>query len=316
MPAWARYGGLAAVVLATVHVGLVAGHYVVGSFDDDAHYLALAKAFAAGKGYVDASIPGSPIETLYPPGYPLLITPLVWLFGGTLWPVRVVSALALLGCFPLLDRLLRRHPVSDGVRVATLLLFALSPTAATFGSEVMPEPVFLLVLLAVLLALPRWEAEQRLLSWRGAVVAIGAPYLFLLKAAGLPMLVGVLGWLLLRRRWRHFAMTVMTSAVMLAPLVLVRLTSGPVVAKRYTSEYALAGSLPHAVWNGLRLYVVDAFPTTLVPTNGAGLHGHLALFDVVLWVVRYSAAAFVLLGWFAWLRTRLDATALIAPLYL
>src|SRR3954451_24458876 len=121
-PAWARYAVLAAIALAAVHVGLVAGHYVVGSFDDDGHYLALAKAFVHGKGYVDTSIPGSPVETLYPPGYPLLLVPLVWVAGSVVWPLRVLSALAYLGCFPLLDRLLRRHSVRPATRVASLLV--------------------------------------------------------------------------------------------------------------------------------------------------------------------------------------------------
>src|SRR4051794_19963328 len=316
MPAWARYGVLAAVVLAAVHVGLVAGHYVVGSFDDDGHYLALAKAFADGKGYVDTSMPGSPVESLYPPGYPLLITPLVWLFGSAVWPLRLLSAIAFLGCFPLLDRLLRRHPVPTGVRMATLVMFALSPTAATFGSEVMPETVFLLVLLAVLLALPRWEEQPSLFTWRAAVVAFGAPYLFLLKTAGLPMLVGIIGWLLLRRRWRRFAMVATTSVLMIAPLVLARMSSGSVTPNRYKNEYGLAGALPHAVWNGVRTYVTDAIPATLVPTTGAGLHSHSVVLDVLLWLVGESATLIVLVGWFSWMRRRIDVTLLITPLYL
>jgi hypothetical protein len=315
-PAWARYAVLAAVVLAAVHVGLVAGHYVVGSFDDDGHYLALAKAFVQGKGYVDTSMPGSPVEGLYPPGYPLLIAPVVWLFGSAVWPLRVLSAAAYLGCFPVLDRLLQRHPVPAGVRVATLFMFALSPTAATFGSEVMPETVFLLVLLAILLALPRWEEQRSILSRRGAVVALGAPYLFLLKTAGLPMLVGVLGWLLLRRRWRHFTMVAATSVLMIAPMVIVRMASGSVTSTRYQSEYGLAGPFLHAVWNGARLYVTDAIPATLVPTAGAGLHGHSVVLDVLLWVLQYSAALVVLVGWISWMRRRMDVTLLITPLYL
>jgi dolichyl-phosphate-mannose-protein mannosyltransferase len=315
-PAWARYAVLAAVVLAAIHVGVVAGHYVVGSFDDDGHYLALAKAFVHGKGYVDTSIPGSPVEGLYPPGYPLLIAPLIWLFGSAVWPVRLLSALAYLGCFPLLDRLLRRHPVPAGVRVATLFMFALSPTAATFGSEVMPETVFLLVLLAVLLALPRWEDEQSILSRRGAMVALGAPYLFMLKTAGLPMLVGILGWLLLRRRWRRFALVAATSVLMIAPLVLFRMSSGSVTPTRYKNEYGLAGPLLHAVWNGARTYVTDAVPATLVPTSGAGLHGHGFALDLVLWLLRESATLFVVIGLITWIRRRIDVTLLIVPLYL
>jgi hypothetical protein len=315
-PAWARFAVLAIVVLAAVHVALVAGHYVVGSFDDDGHYLALAKAFVHGKGYVDTSIPGSPVETLYPPGYPLLLVPLVWLAGTAVWPLRLMSALAFLGCFPLLDRLLRRHQLSTGLRLASLGLLALSPTAATFGSEVMPEAVFLLVLLGVLLALPQWEVEQRVLSWRGAMVALGAPYLLLLKAAGLPMLAGVLGFLLLRRQWRRLGLTIGASIVMLMPLVLVRMASGPVVGQRYTHEYGLAGPLSRAVWNGVRLYVTDAIPTTLVPTMGAGLHGHNLALDALLGFLRWSAALLVAVGWFSWLRRRIDVTVLIVPLYL
>jgi hypothetical protein len=103
---------------------------------------------------------------------------------------------------------------------------------------------------------------------------------------------------------------------MLSPLVLVRLASGPVVSTRYTSEYGLAGPFLHAVWNGVRLYVTDAIPTTLVPTAGAGLHGHNAVVDVLLWLVQYSAALLVAVGWLSWLRRRVDVTALIVPLYL
>jgi hypothetical protein len=315
-PGWARYAVLAVIALAAVHVAMVAGHYVVGSFDDDGHYLALAKAFIHGKGYVDTSVPGSPVESLYPPGYPLLIAPLVWLFGAAVWPLRLLSAVAFLGCFPLLDRLLRRHSVSARVRAAVLVMFALSPTAATFGSEVMPESVFLLVLLSVLLALPQWEEERRLLTWRGAVVALGAPYLLLLKTAGLPMLAGVLGWLLLRRRWRQLMTTAVTSVMMLMPLVLVRMASGPVVGTRYKTEYGMAGPLLHAVWKGVRAYATDAIPATLVPTMGAGIDGHNVVVDALLFLLRYSVTPLVVVGWVSWLRHRVDVTALIVPLYL
>jgi len=195
-------------------------------------------------------------------------------------------------------------------------MFALSPTAATFGSEVMPETVFLLVLLAVLLALPRWEEQPSLFTWRAAVVAFGAPYLFLLKTAGLPMLVGIIGWLLLRRRWRRFAMVATTSVLMIAPLVLARLSSGSVTPSRYKNEYGLAGPLPHAIWNGVRGYVTDAIPATLVPTTGAGLHSHSVVLDVLLWIVRESATLIVLVGFISWMRRRIDVTLLITPLYL
>lgn len=312
---WPAAVGVVCVV-AAVHAAVVAGHYVVGSFDDDGHYLALAKAFVDGKGYVDTSAPGSPTESLYPPGYPLLLTPLVAIARHVVWPLRLLSAAAFVGCIPLLDVLLRRRSIAPAARIAVLLLFALNPVGATFATEVMPESVFLLVLLLVLVALPRWEEQPRLLTWSGVAVAVGAPYLLLLKAAGLPMLAGVVVWLALRRRWRHAAAVAVCSAVMIAPVVIARLVAGPVVGTRYTSEYRLAGAVLPAIWHGAEHYVTDAIPATLVPTVGTKLLGHAAVLDALLNGLRYSAALFVVIGWVVWLRHRLDVSILVIPLYL
>jgi hypothetical protein len=312
---WWAIVGLICVV-AAAHAALVAGHYVIGSFDDDGHYLALAKAFVHGKGYVDTSAPGAPTEALYPPGYPLFIAPFVALSSTVLWPLRLLSALAFVGCIPLLDVLLRRHGFSRRVCVGAMLLFALNPTAGTFATEVMPESVFLLVFLVVLVALPRWEKNDRLLSWAGVGVALGAPYLLLLKTAGLPMLAGVVGWLALRRRWRHVATLLATSALMIGPVILLRMLAGPVVGDRYTSEYQISGSLLPAIWHGVVHYFNDAIPDTLVPIRGANLLGHSVILDAALKVLRYTTTPLVMLGWWSWLRRRVDVSVLIVPFYL
>jgi hypothetical protein len=99
-------------------------------------------------------------------------------------------------------------------------------------------------------------------------------------------------------------------------LVIVRMSSGSVTPSRYKDEYGLAGSLPHAVWNGVRAYVTDAIPATLVPTTGAGLHSHSVVVDVLLWIVTESATLIVLVGWLSWMRRRIDVTLLITPIYL
>ena len=303
-------------LVAAAHAALVAGHYVIGSFDDDGHYLALAKAFVHGKGYVDTSAPGAPTESLYPPGYPLLIAPFVASSSTVLWPLRLLSALAFVGCIPLLGTLVRRYGFSVRVAAAAMLLFALNPTAGTFATEVMPESIFLLVLLVVLLALPRWEEDDRLLSWAGAGVAIGAPYLLLLKTAGLPMLAGIGLWLAIRRRWRHLATLIVTSALIIGPVLVLRLVAGPVVGDRYTSEYQIAGPLIPAIWHGVVHYFNNAIPDTLVPIEGARLLGHGVVLDALLKVVRYTATPLVMLGWWSWLRRRIDVSALIVPFYL
>jgi hypothetical protein len=302
--------------VAALHAGLVAGHYVVGSFDDDGHYLALAKAFATGKGYVDTSAPGAPIESLYPPGYPLVIAPLVWLFSAAVLPLRLLSAAAFVGCIPMLDILLRRRRIRPVVRTAVLLLFALNPVGATFATEVMPESVFLLIFLTVLVALPRWESDRRILTWSGAAVLVGAPALLLFKAAGLPMLIGVGLWLLLRRHWRKLAALIASSVLLVSPLVIARMLAGPVVGTRYTDAYRITGGLLPTLWHHSVAYVNDAIPATLVPTSGVNLLGHSIALDAALAAVRFTAAPLVAIGCWRWLRQERDVSATIIPLYL
>ena len=303
-------------VVAAVHAAVIAPQYHVGSFDDDGHYLALAHAFQHGKGYVDTSLPGSPIETLYPPGYPLLLVPLLWIFGGAMWPLRVLSAIAMVACVPLTDVLLRRHRVPTLPRLFTLALLALSPVAATFATMVMPEAIFLVALLAILIALPRWEQQQRVVTRAGAVVAIGAPFLLLLKAAALPMVAGVILWLGLRRRWRQAGAVVATSVLLLAPVAIARLAAGNVVGDRYASEFSRHGGLVSRVAFGVHHYVTDAIPESILQWFSTNLDHHGPFVDGSLALFRYTAAALVVLGWVAWMRLRFDVTSLIVPLYL
>ena len=49
----------------------------VGVFHDDAMYVILAKSLATGQGYRYLNLPGAPVATHFPPGYPALLS-LVW----------------------------------------------------------------------------------------------------------------------------------------------------------------------------------------------------------------------------------------------
>lgn len=311
VPGWVM--PLAVVLVAAVaagHAAAVGAHYHVGSFDDDSHYLAVAKALVHGKGYVDTSAPGAPLETLIPPGYPALLAPLLWLAGGALWPLRALSAVAFVVCVPLLDTLMARHGFSRTLRVVALLAFALNPVGATFATMLMPETVFLAVLLAVLVALPRWQGRGW--SWAGAIVAIGTPWLLLLKAAGLAMVGGIVAWLLLQRRWRHALVTCCATAVLVGPVLVSRLLSpGSLVGDRYASDYGAGGHPLDAAWH----YVATAIPDTIIPIRSlTQANGSAA--GAGLLVLHDSVTPLVVIGFIAWLWRRLDASLPIVLLYL
>ena len=80
----------------------VAPTYHVGSFDDDANYLMAAHVLASG-GWLTSTMPsGATVVANYLPGYPLLLVPVVWLFGSALWAPRVLSGLLVGALYPLL----------------------------------------------------------------------------------------------------------------------------------------------------------------------------------------------------------------------
>ena len=72
-----------------------------GSFDDDAAYLLMAHGFLSGVG-LGGYLPNHvALLDAYPPGYPLLLAPVLWLFGsGTYLPERLVSTICVAGIFP------------------------------------------------------------------------------------------------------------------------------------------------------------------------------------------------------------------------
>ena len=87
--AWAWIGGGVAMAIAAA----VFDPYLFTG-GDNVRYYALAKALATGRGYVDLITPGTPPETVYPPGFALLLVPFYWIFGGAYTGLKVESLVA------------------------------------------------------------------------------------------------------------------------------------------------------------------------------------------------------------------------------
>jgi hypothetical protein len=312
------------LTLGLLHVALVAPHYFVGSFDDDAGYLLTARALLAGHGLTAPISNGTIVAGSYPPGYPALLVPLLWLWPHNYDPLRLLSVACYAGLFPLTWLYLGRRHVSDGVRVATLLLLALGPPLATFGSMVMAETPFLALLMTLLLLVDRWDRQDRTWTGTGVAVVVAAAGLVWLKEAGVGVVAGLVLWLLLRRsrhRVQRAAMVAAGVIALLLPVVVARLSAGvPLAGSRYSQElggYYHGGLLdrvihvaPHALWQMLS----TALPATLVPyLTPLPIHGHAPdAWKVLSWHV----TLFAVVGAVVWWRRHRDAAIVIVPVYL
>jgi hypothetical protein len=262
------------MVIAAIHIALVAHHYHVGSFDDDSAYLLGARGLLHGAGLTGTVTGGRRLIGYYPPGYSALIAPLVAVFGSHYAAVRALSAACAVAVLPLTWWWLGRHCVPPWTRAAVLLLLALDPVLATFGSMVMAETPFLVVLLGWLVLVERWEASRRPLGADAvAVVAAGAALIWL-KEAGVGLVAGLALWHLVRRRWTPFLAVAAGTFLLLSPVIAARLAVGlPVAGARYSSELGtyyhggVLSHLPTSVPHGLHLLVANALPLTLLPSG-------------------------------------------------
>ncbi|HEY3810123.1 MAG TPA: hypothetical protein VGL49_01720 [Acidimicrobiales bacterium] len=311
------------LALGLVHVALVAPHYFVGSFDDDASYILTARALVAGQGLTGHIASGAGVAAVYPPGYSALLAPLVWLWPHTFVPLRLLSTVCYAALFPLTWIYLGRRRIGEGTRTAALVVLALGPPLATYGSMVMAETPFLVLLVLLLLLVDRWDAQARILTRAGLGVVAAAAALVWLKEAGIGLVAGLVLWLLLRgaAARRKAALVAVGVAALLAPVVIVRLATGvPVAGARYSQELGgyyqgglvdrLVHVAPHALWQLLS----TALPATLVPyLSPLPIHGHTPdLWKVLSWQV----TVLTVIGAVVWARRHRDAAVVMVPIYL
>lgn len=310
------------LLVGLVHVALVAPHYFVGSFDDDASYLLAAKALASGHGLTTHLSNGTVMAGLFPPGYSALLAPFVWLWPHTYAPERLLSTACYAGIFPLLWVYLGRRAIRESLRTATLLLLALGPPLATYGSMVMAETPYLVLLLVLLLLVDRWEGQPKVWTATGAGVVVVAGALVWSKEAGVGAVAGLVLWYLLRAGSRAKGLFVAGGvAVVLSPVVAARLLAHvPLAGSRYSQELGgyyhggLVDRLVHVVPQAFSHLLSTALPATLIPyLSPWPINAHWPdLWKVVSWQVTILCAV----GAVVWWRRHRDASLPIAGVYL
>jgi hypothetical protein len=116
---------------------------------DNVHYVLLAKAIATGHGYSDIHIPGHPVHTHFPPGLPVLLSPVYYLLGYNFMCMRLLIIIVGLASVYLVRVVFER----EGDRTMGIILSLLVGTNfyfLFFMKEIMAEiPYMFLSLLAV-----------------------------------------------------------------------------------------------------------------------------------------------------------------------
>jgi hypothetical protein len=196
--------GLAVAVSAVYVLRLDAA---AGLMVDDAWYIVLAQSLAEGSGYRLISSATAPILPAFPPGFPLLLAPIVKAFPefpANVPALKALSLLSMLGvAVAIYAHLVRQRsverPVAMVVAVSTVLMPAFVFLAT---SAVMAEAVFTLGQLCVVLAIER-AARQPAAGDRYTIIgAVLAGCTMLVRVAGVATAAAAIVYLIYRRGWR------------------------------------------------------------------------------------------------------------------
>lgn len=234
---WALAGGVGSIALA-----LAVFDPRVFTGGDNAAYYALAEALATGRGYVDLVAPGAPPHTQYPPGFPLVLVPLYWLFGGSYVGLKLASMIAapvaLWGAWAL-ARSDRAVPTWAAVAVVPLL--GLYPVFLDYTHRVLSDMTYLAAAVVSLVAFAhaRRDGEDR---WRGAwlIGVVAAGLAFYVRTPGVVLLVAAVAWAALRHHARRAAIALVGLAGAVAPWLAWTATKRPPETGSYLEQLVSA----------------------------------------------------------------------------
>src|SRR5688572_19886124 len=210
----ARVITIGAVVLALV-IYMLRLNGVAGMYVDDAWYVMFAQAIASGQGYHLINAPTPEIVAVLPsspPGFALvlaLVTVLTPAFPANVVYLKAVSIVAMLGVGAVAAVYYRDRLMPVPFAIALALVVVLTPAFVWLAtSTVMSEPLYTLAQLSAVVLVARHRPVL------GGVAAAAAG---LIRSAGLPLLVAVAAWYLVRRERRAAALFLATAILLVLP---------------------------------------------------------------------------------------------------
>ena len=198
----------------------------IGVFYDDAQYLVLAKALATGQGYRFINLPGAPLATHFPPGYPAFLA-LLWRIAPT-FPENVAlfkfaNAALLTAVAAFTGELARRTlGLPRGLAAVSALAGAATVPSLVLSSAIMSEPLFLALLIPLLMWAERVTTETNSPTpvRRAVLLGVAIAALALVRTHGIALAGAVVVTYLARRRYRDAAACAAATFACVAPWML------------------------------------------------------------------------------------------------
>lgn len=294
-----RYSGITLVALTftSALIGVLRfDSFQVGGFCDDAHYIVLAESLASGQGYRLINFPNAPTEWAFPPGWPILLSPLAAFFPDDFKVLKLLSFVLWLASLPLIYGLFGKRIEKPYLEMLVALV-ALNPLMLGISGMVMAEAAYLFFSFLALYLFEFWDDRQDKVSWLFFLAfAATALYTQLIRTVGLSVLLTVVACLLLSRRFRQAVIVVGIFLLgMLPQLWLNSQSGGSLVSPGYQSQ-VFSSSITvklGQVWANLQAYSDEMIANSLIPVFGPNVTS--ALDRLGIGIVPSLANVFIML---------------------
>ncbi|MGM9809958.1 MAG: hypothetical protein ACI30J_03705 [Paludibacteraceae bacterium] len=247
---------------------------------DNFCYYIYASSLAEGNGYCDLSSPGTPATSNFPPGYPLLMTPMRAITDSVVAQKWLNEVFVLLSILLLYFSLLTLE-LPQGISFTAAFAGLFCPRLLHFSTMMMSEASFLFMSMLVFFALiqmtrdeEKWWSEVRS-PWL-YVMIIALVFTYHIRTQGIALVAGVLLVLLVRKRWAALSVTIMGFVIGCLPWMVRNRMLG-LNGNRYLDAIMVAnpwrpemgnigfGEVVERFFGTLKMLIFNAFPNTIVP---------------------------------------------------
>ena len=162
---------------------------------DNAIYLTLAKSLVSTREYRMIYYPDNPPHFLYPPLFPLILSPIIYVWGYHLSLIKILIILfGLLGYYYIYT--LFKSKLEYKYNLSLIILSALSVPVLVYFHTIQPEAVYLLTSVLSLICFERYFNEKDWVSKNGGLCLFFLISSYYLRTAGITLLLGMIIFLL------------------------------------------------------------------------------------------------------------------------
>lgn len=304
-------------------------HPYLNVANDAGRYMILGKSLATTGDYRLINEPLRQRDTLYPPGFPLLIAAVLKLSGrepgGIVLLVKATQLVFLLLSLPLIARLLQKANCRPITVSAAVLIAACCPAYASYANEIMAEAPFLLLCLVSVVLVERTlskspetqneqdESPSEKLNlppnWARILSLLFATLAFLVRSAGVSLLIVQCVWF-----WRRFGVKWGIAATVVSLCVVggwqsrnrnvVKNAPPGVLYSSYADQFTLRDPMRPGAgriqknWKGLAVRAKDGFPVYSGMTPRTLLHSmsRFSAWGIVFYVLAIPLGVLMFAG--------------------